>query len=500
MEDSGRLPKPLDWRAQAIVFGESAASAIDGELRFLVEIDRAHLVMLVERQLLPQSSARRLLKTIETLVAQDFEPLRHRRAPRGSYLLYEHWLIETLGESIGGAVHLARSRNDIAATTLCLRLRPAYARLVRELLRLLAVLIRRGHHSVTLTMPIHAHYQAAVPVTYGHYLAGVALALSRDLQGIEDACRDLDRCPLGADAAGDTTVSIDTERTARLLGFRDGVQHATDAVASRDLVLRLLAATTVLGVTLSQLAADLLLWSTAEVGLVRFPDELVGSSSMLPRKRNPFLLEHIQERASTPLGVFTAATTAMHAKPFSNSVAVGTSGGLPLLTALRDITDATLLARVMVAGIRPQRECMNQLAADGFTSATELANRLVREAGFSFRQAHRRIGELVTLAARSGDALENVAADFFVSLGLSTDVARTDPGAIAARPAYGGGAAAASLTPVLTDLRRAWSAAARRLADRVRHWREAQRDLALVVETLLAERVAAAADVIVHRV
>ena len=486
MEDTGRLRKILDWRARAIVFGDCAASAVDDELRFQVDIDRAHLVMLVERNLLPQASARQLLAAIDTLVAQDFAPLRHRPAPRGSYLLYEQWLIETLGESIGGAAHLGRSRNDIAATMLRLRMRPACTCLVRELLRLLVVLIRRGHRYATLTMPIYTHYQAAAPVTYGHYLAGVALALLRDLQGIEDACHDLDRCPLGAGAAGGTTVPIDTDRTARLLGFRRGVQHATDAVASRDGALRLLAATTVLGVTLSRLAADLLLWSTAEFDLVRFPDELVGSSSMLPQKRNPFLLEHIQGRAGAPLGAFTAATMAMHAKPFSNSVVVGTSGVLPLWKALGDITDATLLARLMVAGAGPRGDRMHQLAADGFTPATELANQLVREAGLSFRQAHHRIGELVTIAAGRGEALEAVAAEFFVSLGLPADLARTDPGAIGASAAYGGGPALASLARVLTDLRKEWSAAARRLADRRRAWREARRELAAAVEGLRA--------------
>lgn len=494
MDDTGRIRKALDWRAQSIVFGKCVDPAIDEELRFQVEIDRAHLVMLAERHLLPPASACRLLTAIARLVEEDFESLRHRPAPRGPYLLYEHWLIETLGESIGGAAHLGRSRNDIAATILRLRMRPMYVRLVRELLRLLVVLIRRARRYAAMTMPIYTHYQAAVPVTYGHYLAGVAVALLRDLQGIEDACQDLDRCPLGAGAAGGTTVPIDTDRTARLLGFRHGVQHAIDAVASRDLVLRLLAASAVLGVTLSRLATDLLLWSTAEFDLLRLPDELVGSSSMMPQKRNPFLLEHIQGSAGAPVGAFTAATVAMHAKPFSNSVAVGTAGVLPMWNALREITDAILLARLVVAGARPQRDRMTRRAIDGYTSATELANVLVREAGLSFRQAHRRIGEVVTSAGSNGQAFEAATVELFLSLGVPVDVARTDPAAISAGAACGGGPAASSMRQVLSELTTRWREAARRLADRSRHWYAGALDLTSAVDGLLASQVAEAPE------
>jgi len=326
MEDTGRIRRPLDPRARQVVFGDHVEQAIRDELPFYVAIDRAHLVMLLERGILPRESGRRLLAAMDDLVARDYAPLRGRPAPRGLYLLYESWLVETLGEDVGGAVHLARSRNDINATVLRLRLRGTYRALAREVLRLLATLVRRAERHAGLTMPVYTHWQPALPVTYGHYLAGVAAALGRDLRGIEDAAADLDRCPLGAGAAGGTTIPIDTERTAALLGFAEGVRHSLDAVASRDLVLRLLAAAAVLGVTLSRVATDLQLWSTAELDLVRFPDELVGSSSMMPQKRNAFLLEHVKGRGGAPLGAFTAAAMAMHATPFSNSVAVGTEG------------------------------------------------------------------------------------------------------------------------------------------------------------------------------
>jgi argininosuccinate lyase len=384
-------------------------------------------------------------------------------------------------------VHLGRSRNDINATVLRLRLRGRYHRLVREMLRLLAVLVRRAERHAALTMPIYTHYQAALPVTYGHYLAGVAVALQRDLRGIAQAAAELDRCPLGAGAAGGTTVAIDTERTARLLGFGQGVLHSLDAVASRDLVLRLLGAATTLGVTLSRMATDLQLWSTAEFDLVRFPDELVGSSSMMPQKRNAFLLEHIKGRGGAPLGAFTAAAMAMHATPFSNSVAVGTEGVKPLWHALDELTEAVVLARLVVAGAQPQAESMRRRAVEGFTPATELANRLVLGTGISFRRAHHVVGALVSGAAERGEPLSASAGEMFREHGVEADAAWLDPAAVAASAAYGGGPAEPSLRRVLTELRAEWTDAARRLDDQLRGWRQGDRALDEAVSGILRQ-------------
>jgi argininosuccinate lyase len=487
MENTGRIRRTLDPRAREIVFGHDADGAIRDELPSLVRIDRAHVVMLVEQGLLPRAGGRRLLAAMDALAAEEYAPLRGRPAPRGLYLLYESWLGETLGEEVGGAVHLGRSRNDINATLLHLRLRPVYRRLAREVLRLLAVLVRRAERHAGLTMPVYTHFQAALPATYGHYLAGVALAVLRDLRGIEDAARELDRCPLGAGAAGGTTVPIDPERTARLLGFAEGVRHSLDAVASRDLALRLLAAVSILGVTLSRLAADLQLWSTAEFDFLRFPDELVGSSSMMPQKRNAFLLEHVKGRGGAPLGAFVAAATAMHAAPFSNSVAVGTEGVRPLWGALGEVTEAVLLARLCVAGARPQPGSMYRRAVEGFTPATELANRLVREAGLPFRHAHHLVGEVVTAAAERGAPLRDAAAPLLREHGLAAEAAWLDPDAVAAAAAYGGGPAEPSLRRALAEAREEWTAAARRLDARARRWREGERSLDAAAAAVLAE-------------
>jgi argininosuccinate lyase len=474
MIDTGRLRESLDPRARVLLFDDIEERAIREEIVYYAQIDRAHLVMLAERQILRRDHVQRLLAAIDDLVARDYAPRRGRAAPRGAYLVYEHWLIETLGESIGGAAHIGRSRNDLTATVVRLRLRPVYRRLAGDLLHLIATLTRRAEQHAALTMPVYTHAQAALPITFGHYLAGVALALVRDLRGLEDAVRDLDCCPLGAGAAGGTTVPIDCERTARLLGFTDAVLHSVDAVASRDFVLRLLAAASVLGITLSRLAMDLQLWSTAEFGEVAFPDRLVGSSSMMPQKRNAFLLEHIKARSASPLGGLTASAMAMHGTPFSNSIAVGTEAVKHLWAALDDLDDAVILSRLVIAGAQPQPERMRRRTIDGCTSATELANQLVVEAGLSFRQAHHRVGEAVRLAIERGEE--------------AVGVMLPDPAEVASRAAFGGGPAPSSLDRILAELRRQSSVAHRALRDRSQRWRTASRALAAAVDDLLMKR------------
>jgi len=166
-------------------------------------------------------------------------------------------------------------------------------------------------------------------------------------------------------------------RTAALLGFERPEPHALDAVAGRDIVLRLLAASAVFGVTASRLAADLLLWTTAEFAFLALPDELVGSSSAMPQKRNAFLLEHVQGRAGAALGALAASAAAMAGTPFTNSIEVGTEAVAAIWPGMRAVEQSVLLCQALVTGARPNPVRMAERAEQGFTTATAIADRLV---------------------------------------------------------------------------------------------------------------------------
>lgn len=435
---TGRITGQLGARTQRVVYGELSPAAIDAELPLMVTVDRAHLVMLAEQQLVSMDAAQRLLRCLAELTAQGFRPLHGRPAPRGLYLMYEGYLIEQLGAD-AGVLHSGRSRNDLKATLTWLKVREWVLDFAEQAVRLEAVLLARARAYQPVVMPVYTHFQAAMPISYGYYLLGVALAVGREIDALVTAAAGLRVCPLGASAVAGTDLPIDPARTARLLGFDRPTEHALDTVASRDVLLRLLGAAAGLTVTLSRLATDLQLWSTTEFGFIEFPDRLVGGSSAMPQKRNAFLLEHVKAKPGQALGAWTAAASSMAATPFTNTIEVGTEATDRIWPGLAAAEQSVLLSQVLVSGARPVPDRMAARAEHGFTAATALANRLVRH-GVPFRTAHHQVGEAVrrAVAAGSGSLAETGLAEAGPP-GWLTELDPDDLPALVRAHRYGGG-------------------------------------------------------------
>jgi argininosuccinate lyase len=487
MENTGRIRKLLSPTARRILFGQSARELAEEQLQQIARVDQAHLLMLAECGILEWERVARLLAAIERLVDAHFEPLRGREASRGIFLLYEEILMESEGAALGGMIQTARSRNDLNATVLKLQLRDPYAKLVRECTRLHAILLAQAKRYGATIMPIYTHGQAAMPGTYGHYLAGITSALSRDLEGILSAAADLQVCPLGAGAVAGTSLLIRPERTAELLGFARGPIHSLDAVASRDLVLRLLSACTIYAITLSRFATDLSQWTTAEFSFLSLPDELVGSSSAMPQKRNPFLLEHIQGRAGALLGAFVSAASSMHGTPFTNAIAVGTEAVKPVWGALQTLTETVVLMRLLAAGARPNHDTMRDRAMSGFTTATEFVNRLVTDGNLDFRTAHRLIGAAVLASIETGGSFEEIATACLKEHGVKVSAAALDPEQVVRSMESGGGPGEASLNHCLESLRRTWRDHCQQLQMQRRGWQKSEARLKTEVKMRMAE-------------
>lgn len=403
MTGPGRILGQLGPRTRKLVYGELSPSGIQAEMPLIVRVDRAHVVMLVRQRLIPAESGARLLRCMDELTAEEFRPLLHRPAPRGLYLMYEGYLIERLGPETGGVLHTGRSRNDLKATITALRARDWLLEFGEEAVRLEAVLLSRARAHRSVVMPVYTHFQAAMPITYGYYLLGLALAVGREIGALQAGAAALHVCPLGAGAVSGSDLPIDPACTARLLGFVTGPAHALDTVASRDTLLRLLAVAAGLTVTLSRLATDLQLWSTAEFGFIEFPDRLVGGSSAMPQKRNAFLLEHIKAKPGQAIGGWAAAATQMAGTPFTNTIEAGTEAVASVWHGLTAAAQSVQLSQVLVSGARPVPERMSARAGAGFTAATAVANRLVGS-GVPFRTAHRMVGDAIRQAIEAGSA------------------------------------------------------------------------------------------------
>ncbi|MFC5357577.1 argininosuccinate lyase [Azospirillum himalayense] len=484
--DTGRVAGTLHPKAQAILFGDVADDAIDRDLPWITQVDRAHLVMMAETGLLPIAHVSPLLRRIDEMECSGFASLRGRSAPRGVYLLYETYLIADLGEEIGGVLQTARSRNDLGATVLRMRLRQVVADLLTGLSRLQTTLLRRAEACADAVFPIYTHYQPAQPVTLAHYYAGVAGALDRDAEALHAVLTDLDRCPLGAGAVGGTGLPIDTRRTAALLGFSTPWAHSIDAVASRDAVLRLLAALGILGVTVSRLAHDLQLWTTGEFGFLTVADDLVGTSSMMPQKRNVYMLEHIKGMAAAPMGALTAAAMAMHATPFSNSIAVGTEGVKPVWAAASGMADALTLVRLIVAGAEPNQGAMRLRAISGQTNATALADWLVRERGMPFRRAHHEVGGVIRGMMVQGVVdLATAARDAHPEWFHGERSPHLKPIDVVAAQEHGGGPGPDSTIREIERVRASLRTRRAALVAQHRRWRAARQTLRSAVERVL---------------
>jgi argininosuccinate lyase len=485
MDDTGRIKQPATPTARRVLFQQPAALQIQRELPSMVAIDRAHLVMLTECGIMRVEHASRLLNAIDELRQSGFVQLHGRPAHRGVYLLYEDYLIQAVGIEAAGMLQTGRSRNDLGATVLKLRARQCYVSLMREALRLQAVLLVRAKRYAQTVMPAYTHFQAAMPSTFGHYLGAVAQAMSRDLDGLESAIQGIHSSPLGAGAVAGTTLPIDSTRTARLLGFREPVLNSIDAVASRDLVLRILGACAIYSVTLSRLAADLLQWSTAEFGFLELPDNLCGSSSAMPQKRNPFLLEHVLGRATASAAAFVQSAMSMHAMPFTNSIAVGTEAVRTFWDTIQCACECTILTRLVVAGAQPNTAAMRARVETGYTSATELANRLVLQGGMDFRTAHRVVGEIVRKAiSEGGKPFEESARDYLQGQNKSLDLGGLDAASLVEGACAGGGPAAVSVSRCIRAAQTRWKARVSDLKDLQEFWRQSEKQLDMATEAL----------------
>ncbi len=490
MNNTGRIQSPPQSYIRRVLFCSSSQLAVLENLRKSVDVDRAHLVMLSESGIAEREKVAQLLRAIDRLADDDFAPLHDTEPVRGTYLQYEDYLIRTEGAAIGGILQIGRSRNDLNATVMKLLLRMPYARAVVVTLRLMRHLLLQAEKYAATLMPAYTHGQPATPGSYGHYLAGVARAVSRDLEGVLDAARDLENSPLGAGAVSGSHLPLDCDRTAVLLGFRSGPVHSQDAVASRDCILRLLAALSIAGVTLSRIASDLMRWTGPECDFLRLPDSLVGSSSAMPQKRNPFVLEHVLGRVSTMLGAFVSGAQAMHATPFSNCIAVGTEAPRPLWQAMEDYTHAVeLLRRVMISAV-PNPPAMTRAAQQSFVIAQALATEISRTDGLDFRTAHRIVGECISAATASDHPNQIDGERVLHSLrarGLHFAPQFTDPAAVMEMSEWGGGPGQESMRRVLSVCRREWKLHRSRLLEQRTRWKSGQRLLRRVVDQTCSE-------------
>ncbi|VFR53095.1 Argininosuccinate lyase [plant metagenome] len=378
---------------------------------YLSDINQAHLLMLLHAGLMPREQAVLLARALvqmeqEGPAAVPLDPQRE-----DAYFNYEAQLMRLAGPEAGGRLHVARSRNDILATHDRLRARDAGLDVLDALNAVRERAIARAQQYADVVMPGYTHLQSAQPITYGHYLAAAADAIARDAARIEQALEHVDACPMGAGALAGTTFPIQRDDTARLLGFGRCVANSLDAVASRDFAWGLMSAMTIASLTWGRIAQDFYVWATPEFGLIEFPDRVAGTSSIMPQKKNPVVVEYLKGKTSHLIALFTASMTAVKGSHFTHSGDGNRESMRSFWESADECVRCLKLFHLVLDAAQPVQQTMLRKARTDFSTATDLADALVRESGLSFREAHHVVGAVVRQAIEAGLAADDITPD-----------------------------------------------------------------------------------------
>jgi argininosuccinate lyase len=367
----------------------------------------AHAKGLVKAGILTKAEAGKIERGLRA-IERDIEAgkFKWNRACEDVHMNIEDVLIKKIGAP-GKKLHTARSRNDQVATDLRLWLRTAVERTQLSVTELQKSLVTLAGHNADVVMPGYTHLQRAQPVLLAHHLLAYVEMLSRDYHRFADCGRRANFSPLGSGAIAGSTIEIDREYVAELLGFDGVTQNSMDAVSDRDFVLEYLAAAAITGMHLSRLAEDLILWSSAEFGFVTIGDAYTTGSSLMPQKKNPDIAELVRGKTGRLTGNLVAVLTMMKGLPLTYNRDMQ-EDKLPLFMSAQTLMSALLICADMLANTKVNRHRCESAASDPMLLATDLVDLLVKK-GLPFRESHHAVGALVSESEKTGTSLPRLA-------------------------------------------------------------------------------------------
>ena len=365
---------------------------------------RAHCRMLIAEGIVTAGDGAAILSGLDTIQAEiEAGTFPFRDEYEDIHLNVEARLSELIGEP-SGRLHTARSRNDQVALDFRLWVRDACDRSVEQLKGLQRALLARAEQHAGDLMPGFTHLQTAQPVTFGHHLMAYVEMFGRDAGRFSDARTRMNESPLGAAALAGSPFPIDRHATAKALGFDRPMGNSLDAVSDRDFALETMAAASITAGHLSRFAEEIVVWMTPMFGFASLPDDLTTGSSIMPQKRNPDAAELVRAKTGRILGAFVALSTVMKGLPLAYSKDMQEDKP-PVFEALDALHLALTAMTAMVSALLPNTARMAEAAGWGFSTATDLADWLVREADLPFRQAHHVTGAAVKRAEALGVGL-----------------------------------------------------------------------------------------------
>ncbi|MCW5731364.1 MAG: argininosuccinate lyase [Alphaproteobacteria bacterium] len=413
--EAGAGPTPNDlWGGRF----ETGPAEIMQRINASIDVDRrlyaqdiagskAHCKMLVATGILTRADGEAILAGLERILAEcEAGRMRIDPALEDIHMHVETRLRELIGEP-AGRLHTARSRNDQVATDFRLWVRDALDRMDHGLRLLQSALLDQAERHAASIMPGFTHLQAAQPVTFGHHLMAYVEMFGRDRGRVRDCRTRLNECPLGAAALAGTSFPIDREMTARELGFARPMRNSIDAVSDRDFALEYLATAASVAMHLSRLAEELVIWSSAQFRFVRLSDAFTTGSSIMPQKKNPDAAELVRAKCGRVMGSYLQLMTVMKGLPLAYGKDMQEDKA-PTFEAADAVELSIAATAGMIQDMQPDIAVLAAAAGQGYTTATDLADWLVRVKGMPFRDAHHVTGRIVRLAEKRDVGLEDL--------------------------------------------------------------------------------------------
>jgi argininosuccinate lyase len=369
---------------------------------------KAHAQMLAKQGIIGADDAKSIAHGLDTILSEiEAGTFSFQRALEDIHMNVESRLKDLIGAT-AGRLHTARSRNDQVATDFRLWVRDTIDTIDAALAALQRTLADKALAHAGTVMPGFTHLQTAQPVTFGHHLLAYVEMAARDRGRFADARKRLNESPLGSAALAGTSFPLDRDMTAKALGFDRPTANSLDAVSDRDFVMETLAAAAIASVHLSRLAEEIVIWTSPLVGLVRLSDKFTTGSSIMPQKRNPDAAELVRAKTGRIVGALNGILIVMKGLPlaYAKDMQEDKEGAMDALSAL-SLSIAAIAG--MVADLEPDAAKMKKAAGEGYATATDLADWLVRTLKMPFRDAHHATGRIVATAAEKSVPLHRLA-------------------------------------------------------------------------------------------
>jgi len=396
----GRFSKNTDRSVEAF----TASVHFDRKLApYDIQGSIAHCRMLAQQKIITSSESRKIIQGL-TEIGKEIEngTFPFRPDLEDIHMNIEHRLIERIGE-LGGKLHTARSRNDQVALDTRLYLRDRISSIQTLLHELIRTLVTKAESEVEVLMPGFTHLQIGQPVLFAHHLLAYCDMFERDMQRLSECAKRVNQMPLGSGALAGTSFPIDRRQVAKELGFQGLTQNSMDAVSDRDYIIEFLSCASIIMMHLSRFSEELILWSSEPFSFVEIGDDYATGSSIMPQKKNPDVPELVRGKTGRIYGHLMGMLTTLKGLPLTYNRDLQEDKE-PLFDTVETLTGSLSVFTGMLAGLTVNRARMQEAAAGGYSTATDLADYLTRK-GLPFRKAHEITGRIVRHCMQSNQDL-----------------------------------------------------------------------------------------------